>query len=94
MSERFIWRDPILQPVPSGVFAFSALWVHKPLNPPQTLSQPSWVAINYNGLQCTQLQSCPSSVCGINPVKLGHPDLCFPSFESLSTAKTLQTAEE
>lgn len=94
MSERFIQRDLILQPVSSGVFALSALWVQKLLHPPQTLSHPCWRAINYNSLQCIQLQSYPSSVRGINPLKPGHPDLHFPSFESLSTAKAAQTAEE
>lgn len=55
---------------------------------------PRWRAINYNKLQCIQLRSCPSSAPGINPLKLGHPDLHFLSFESTSIAKAPQTAEE
>lgn len=92
MSERFIQRDLILQPVSSGVFTLSALRVQKLLPPPQTLSHPCWGDINYSSLQC--IQSCPSSVRGINPLKLGHPDLHSPSFESLSIAKAAQTAKE
>lgn len=93
MSERFIQRDLILQPVSFGVFLLSALQVHKLLHPPQTLSHPGWRAINYNNLPCIRLWSCPSSVRGINPVKLGHTDLHFPSFESLSLRQPKNEAQ-